>query len=95
MNKEYEVRFVEQIRKDNDGKLSRSGEIQGGDDHFIKSFKTEKAALKYGKKKSFQKTFMKGNKKVHEVYIRCRDEEEDTVENWYIKNGKVTHHDKG
>ncbi len=83
---EYIVSFVEQITKD--------GEVQGGDDHTIKEFKTKSSALKFGKKKSFQKTFNKG-KIVHEVYIRAYDEEEDVNYVWFIKDGKITHHDAG
>jgi hypothetical protein len=83
--KEYEVRFVEAIKRD--------GEIQGGDDHCIKIFKTEKSAIKYGKKKSFQKTYR--GAKVHEIFIRCLDEENDRVSVWFIKDGKITHKDVG
>ena len=82
---EYDVYFVEQIKRD--------GQTQGGDDECIKTFKTEKSAIKYGKKKSFQKTYQ--GKKVHEVFVRSVNEETDTVSVWFIKNGVITHKDVG
>jgi hypothetical protein len=86
--KSYDVYFVEQTK-------DCTGDICGGDDHCIKSFKTEGAAIRYGKNKSFQKTFYNGTKIVHEVYIRMYDEVTDRVSVWFIKDGKITHSDVG
>lgn len=81
----YEIRIIETIEV--------NGEIQGGDDIWINMFKTEKVAIKYAKKISFLKKY-KGIK-IYEVFIRFVDEENDIVSVWFVKNGIITHNDKG
>lgn len=84
---EFRVCFIEQITRD--------GEVQGGDEQTLKVFKTKDAAIRYGKKRSFEKTFNNGTCIVHEVYIQAYDEKNDDNYIWFIKDGVITHSDVG
>lgn len=85
--KRYEVFYIEeQIVND---------QAQGGDDHLIKVLATEKKAIQYAKKMSFQKTFFKGTKKLYEVYLRFYNDKTDTTFVWFFKDGKLTSEGRG
>ena len=87
----YRVYAIEEIIKDG----QPTG--QGGDDHHLSVFATETSALKWAKAVSFKKNLLGMDKPVLNIWVRCdhEDEDDDRVENWFIKDGIIESHDCG